>query len=145
VPLAKDLDDSYFLSREQGFGAEAKRRIMIGTYVLSTGYYDAYYKKAQTIRTKIINEFADAFKQVDFLLGPTSPTIAFKIGERSDDPLEMYLSDVLTVAPSLAGLPAMNVPAGEYDGLPVGLQLIAPQKSDRVLLQLTKEVKEVIK
>src|SRR6478609_7106503 len=92
---AKNLDESYELSREQGFGAEAKRRIMIGTYVLSSGYYDAYYKKAQTVRTKIINEFSDAFKNYDFLIGPTCPNTAFKIGERSHDPLQMYLSDIM--------------------------------------------------
>src|SRR4029079_18025112 len=97
-PDAKDLDESYIKSRGQGFGKEAKRRIMIGTYVLSSGYYDAYYKKAQTVRTKLINEFEAAFKQVDFLVGPVAPTTAFKIGANVDDPLQMYLADTMTVA-----------------------------------------------
>jgi aspartyl-tRNA(Asn)/glutamyl-tRNA(Gln) amidotransferase subunit A len=137
-PDAKDLDDSYMGSRGHGFGAEAKRRIMIGTYVLSSGYYDAYYNRAQTVRTKLINEFNDAFKQVDFLIGPVTPTIAFKIGENAADPLQMYLSDVMTVGPSLVGVPAISVPAGMSDGLPVGLQIIAPQRADRQLLGMAK-------
>jgi aspartyl-tRNA(Asn)/glutamyl-tRNA(Gln) amidotransferase subunit A len=131
---AKDLDDSYSGTRDEGFGAEAKRRIMIGTYVLSSGYYDAYYKKAQTVRTKLINEFDAAFKQVDLLLGPTSPEVAFKIGANSDDPLKMYLTDIMTVAVNLAGVPAISIPAGTSDDMPVGLQLIAPQRADRKLL-----------
>lgn len=135
---AKNLEDSYFLSREEGFGAEAKRRIMIGAYVLSSGYYEAYYKKAQTVRTKIINEFAKAFEQFDFLVGPTAPNIAFKIGERVDDPLKMYLSDIMTVAANISGNPAVSLPSGEVDGLPVGLQIIAPQKADRELLLIAK-------
>jgi aspartyl-tRNA(Asn)/glutamyl-tRNA(Gln) amidotransferase subunit A len=135
---AKDLHDSYVKSRGQGFGKEAKRRIMIGTYVLSSGYYDAYYKRAQTVRTKIINEFNKAFKQVDFLLGPVAPTTAFKIGQNVNDPLAMYLADVMTVGANLAGLPAISLPIGLSDGLPVGLQLIAPQKADRALLGLAK-------
>jgi aspartyl-tRNA(Asn)/glutamyl-tRNA(Gln) amidotransferase subunit A len=137
-PDAKDLDDSYMGSRGHGFGTEAKRRIMIGTYVLSSGYYDAYYNRAQTVRTKLINEFNDAFKQVDFLIGPVTPTIAFKIGENAADPLQMYLSDVMTVGPSLVGVPAISVPAGMSDGLPVGLQIIAPQRADRQLLGMAK-------
>ena len=112
APEAKDLLESYELAREQGFGAEAKRRIMIGTYVLSSGYYDAYYKKAQTVRTKIINEFAGAFKKYDLLLGPTTPTAAFKIGEKTADPLTMYLNDILTVAANISGNPSISVPAG---------------------------------
>jgi aspartyl-tRNA(Asn)/glutamyl-tRNA(Gln) amidotransferase subunit A len=135
---AKSLDESYELSREQGFGAEAKRRIMIGTYVLSSGYYDAYYKKAQTVRTKIINEFANAFKKYDFLVGPVAPEVAFKIGERSSEPLKMYLSDIMTVAVNMAGVPAISVPAGESNGMPVGLQIIAPQTGDRELLSIAK-------
>jgi aspartyl-tRNA(Asn)/glutamyl-tRNA(Gln) amidotransferase subunit A len=122
------------MTRETGFGAEAKRRIMIGAYVLSSGYYDAYYKKAQLVRTKIINEFAGAFEKYDFLVGPTSPTVAFKIGERSHDPLKMYLSDIMTVAANMSGNPAISMPAGESDGLPVGIQLIAPMRGDRRLL-----------
>jgi aspartyl-tRNA(Asn)/glutamyl-tRNA(Gln) amidotransferase subunit A len=140
---AADLDESYFLSREHGFGAEAKRRIMIGTHVLSSGYYDAYYKKAQTVRTKIIQEFEEAFKKFDFLLGPTCPNIAFKIGERTSDPLQMYLTDIMTVAANISGNPAISVPAGESEGLPVGLQLIAPHKGDRALLGIAKGYEEL--
>jgi aspartyl-tRNA(Asn)/glutamyl-tRNA(Gln) amidotransferase subunit A len=132
------LDESYELSREQGFGAEAKRRIMIGTYVLSSGYYDAYYKKAQTVRTKIINEFAAAFEKFDLLAGPTSPTPAFKIGEKTHDPLQMYLTDIMTVAANMSGNPAISIPAGVSDGLPVGLQFIAPQSADRAMLAAAK-------
>lgn len=140
---AKDLTESYELSREMGFGAEAKRRVMIGTYVLSSGYYDAYYRKAQTVRTKLINEFEAAFDKVDFLLGPTSPSTAFKIGENTEDPLKMYLTDIMTVAANLVGVPAISVPCGEADGLPVGLQLMAPQRADRALLALAKAYEEV--
>lgn len=135
---AKNLDESYELSREQGFGAEAKRRIMIGTHVLSSGYYDAYYKKAQIVRTKIINEFSQAFQKFDFLIGPVSPTTAFKIGERSEDPLNMYLTDIMTVAANMSGNPAISVPAGGADGMPVGLQIIAPMNGDRQLLGIAK-------
>lgn len=131
---AKNLEDSYSSSREIGFGAEAKRRIMTGTYVLSSGYYDAYYKKAQTVRTKIINEFKQAFTRYDLLIGPTSPETAFKIGTRSKDPLKMYLTDIMTVAANIAGNPAISVPAGEVDGLPIGLQFIADMSSDRKML-----------
>lgn len=144
APDAKDLQESYSKSRGKGFGKEAKRRIMIGTYVLSSGYYDAYYKKAQTVRTKLCNEFTDAFSQVDFLLGPTSPTTAFKIGENAHDPLQMYLADVMTVGASLTGVPAIVVPAGKSEGLPVGIQLIAPQKADRSLLSLAKSTEELL-
>ena len=140
---AKTLDESYELSREQGFGAEAKRRIMVGTYVLSSGYYDAYYKKAQTVRTKIIDEFNQAFKKYDFLIGSVAPETAFKIGERSNDPLKMYLSDIMTVAVNMAGVSAISVPAGESDGLPVGLQIIAPQRADRELLSIAKGFEEL--
>lgn len=137
---ATNLDESYMKSRGVGFGAEAKRRIMIGTYVLSSGYYDAYYTRAQTVRTKIINEFNEAFKQFDFLVGPVAPNTAFKIGENVNDPLKMYLNDVMSVSPSLAGLPAISVPAGEADGLPVGLQIVAPARADRALLGMAKAV-----
>lgn len=135
---AQSLDESYEQSREKGFGKEAKRRIMIGTYVLSSGYYDAYYKKAQTVRTKLINEFTAAFLDVDFLLGPTSPTTAFKIGENTADPLKMYLTDIMTVAANLVGVPSISIPCGVADGLPVGLQLLAAQMKDRELLGLAK-------
>jgi aspartyl-tRNA(Asn)/glutamyl-tRNA(Gln) amidotransferase subunit A len=144
-PDAKNLDESYEFSREQGFGAEAKRRIMIGTHVLSSGYYDAYYKKAQTVRTKIINEFTAAFKKYDLLAGPVAPMTAFKIGERAGDPLQMYLTDIMTVAANMSGNPAVSVPAGEADGLPVGLQLIAPMRGDRELLAAAKKFEEINK
>ncbi|MBI4033580.1 Asp-tRNA(Asn)/Glu-tRNA(Gln) amidotransferase subunit GatA [Candidatus Saccharibacteria bacterium] len=140
---AKNLDDSYFLSREEGFGSEAKRRIMIGAYVLSSGYYEAYYKKAQTVRTKIIDEFKKAFERFDFLVGPTAPNVAFKIGERAHDPLKMYLSDIMTVAANISGNPAISLPSGKADGLPVGLQIIAPQKADRRLLAIAKAFEEL--
>ena len=130
------LDDSYELSRSHGFGAEAKRRIMIGTHVLSSGYYDAYYKKAQTVRTKLCQEFATAFETVDFMVGQVAPEVAFKIGANSDDPLKMYLIDIMTVASNLVGTPAISVPCGTADNMPVGLQIMAPQKHDRQLLQL---------
>ncbi len=141
---ASSLDESYTKSRETGFGKEAKRRIIIGTYVLSSGYYDAYYKQAQTVRTKLINEFAQAFEQVDFLLGPTAPEVAFKIGENSEDPLKMYLTDIMTVAVNLVGAPAISIPAGLVEGLPVGLQLIAPQRADRELLAVAQASEAVI-
>jgi aspartyl-tRNA(Asn)/glutamyl-tRNA(Gln) amidotransferase subunit A len=139
---AKDIDESYEFSRERGFGTEAKRRIMIGTYVLSSGYYDAYYRKAQTVRTKLIEEFETAFKEVDFLVGPTAPSIAFKIGENSTDPLKMYLTDIMTVAANLVGVPAISVPAAKLQDMPVGLQLIAPQRADRALLGRAKAFEE---
>lgn len=133
-PDAANLEESYAKSRGIGFGREAKRRIMIGTYVLSSGYYDAYYRKAQLVRTKLINEFAKAFEEVDYMIGPASPTPAFKIGEKGDDPMQAYLADIMTVAVSLAGVPAMVLPAGMTpENLPVGLQIIAPQRKDREL------------
>lgn len=141
---ASNLEESYSKSRGIGFGKEAKRRIMIGTYVLSSGYYDAYYRKAQIVRTKIINEFAEVFKQVDFLVGPTAPTTAFKIGQNTHDPLQMYLTDIMTVSASLAGIPAIVIPAGMSEDLPVGLQVMAPQRSDRDLLGFAKAAEAVL-
>ena len=120
----KDLLDLYMRSRGEGFGPEVKRRIMVGTYALSAGYFDAYYLKAQKIRRLIAEDFATAFKDVDVILGPTAPSTAFRLGEKTDDPVTMYLSDIYTIAVNLAGLPAMSLPAGFSDGLPVGLQLI---------------------
>jgi aspartyl-tRNA(Asn)/glutamyl-tRNA(Gln) amidotransferase subunit A len=137
---AKNLDESYELSRSKGFGAEAKRRIMIGTHVLSSGYYDAYYKKAQTVRTKIINEFKTAFEKYDFLVGPTAPDIAFKIGENTEDPLKMYLTDIMTVAVNLAGIPAISIPCGTVENMPVGLQIMSNQKYDSELLEIANVV-----
>lgn len=141
---AKTLDESYSFSRSQGFGHEAKRRIMIGTYVLSSGYYDAYYKKAQQLRTKLIQEFETAFSQVDFLLGPTAPGTAFKIGQHHHNPLNMYLTDIMTVTANLTGIPAISIPAGQIDGLPIGLQLMASQQHDHALLNLAAAAEEVI-
>ena len=141
---AKNLAESYQKSRGIGFGKEAKRRIIIGTYVLSSGYYEAYYKQAQTVRTKIIHEFENAFKNYDYLLGPVAPTTAFKIGQNAKDPLQMYLSDVMTVAANLAGIPAISLPAGESNGLPVGLQLMAAQKQDRNLLMLADKAEGLL-
>lgn len=143
-PEAKDLTESYVKSRDIGFGKEAKRRIMIGTYVLSSGYYDAYYRKAQTVRTKLIKEFAKAFEQVDFLVGPTAPEIAFKIGANTEDPLKMYLTDIMTVAVNLAGIPAISIPAGLVENMPVGLQIIAPQRADRALLGMAAAAEAVL-
>ncbi len=140
-----NLEEAYFLNRSNGFGKEAKRRIMIGTYVLSSGYYDAYYKKAQQVRTKLINEFDQVFKQVDFLVGPTSPTLPFKIGEKSNDPIQMYLSDVMTVAANLVGIPAVSLPSGMIDKLPVGFQIMAPQKCDKKLLDFSNLIEGKLK
>jgi aspartyl-tRNA(Asn)/glutamyl-tRNA(Gln) amidotransferase subunit A len=128
------LEDLYSRSRAEGFGAEVKRRILIGTYALSAGYYDAYYLRAQRVRRLIANDFVEAFKQVDLIAGPTAPTVAFKLGEKSADPLAMYAADVNTVAVNLAGLPAISIPAGFSAGLPVGLQLIAPAFAEARLL-----------
>jgi aspartyl-tRNA(Asn)/glutamyl-tRNA(Gln) amidotransferase subunit A len=141
---AESLDESYTKSRGIGFGNEAKRRIMIGTFVLSSGYYDAYYRRAQIVRTKLINEFNSAFEQVDFLVGPTTPTTAFKIGQNSDDPLQMYMADVMTVGASLAGIPAIVIPAGESEGLPVGLQIMAPGRDDRKLFGVAKATEAIL-
>jgi aspartyl-tRNA(Asn)/glutamyl-tRNA(Gln) amidotransferase subunit A len=132
---ANNLEETYRLSREEGFGAEAKRRIMIGTYVLSSGYYDAYYKRAQKVRTLLIREFDKAFEKYDFLIGPTTPTPAFKIGERSADPLEMYLADICTVAAKLVGACGVSVPAGTVNGLPVGLQILGAQRGELGMLE----------
>jgi aspartyl-tRNA(Asn)/glutamyl-tRNA(Gln) amidotransferase subunit A len=124
---AKDALSLFTKSRGEGFGEEVKRRIILGTYVLSSGYYDAYYLRAQKVRTLIRNDFEQAFEKVDAILTPTSPTPAFKRGERSDDPLAMYLSDIYTISVNLAGLPALSVPCGfTGSGLPIGLQVIAP-------------------
>ncbi len=141
---AKDLEESYKGARGHGFGKEAKRRIMIGTHVLSSGYYEAYYRKAQIVRTKLISEYAQAFETVDFLVGPVAPTTAFKIGEKAGDPLQMYLCDVMTVAANMVGNPAVSIPAGMSEGLPVGLQIMAPQRADRELLALARNVEELL-
>ena len=130
------LNDMYAKSRAQGFGAEVKRRILIGAYVLSHGYYDAYYLQAQRIRRLIANDFVAAFKQCDVILGPTSPSTAFKLGEKAADPVQMYLSDIYTIAVNLAGLPGMSIPCGFAGNLPVGLQLIGDYFSEAKLLNV---------
>ena len=130
----KNLTDLYMRSRGEGFGAEVKRRIMTGTYVLSAGYYDAYYLKAQRVRQLISADFARAFGECDLLLGPTSPTPAFRIGDKCDDPITMYLNDIYTIGANLAGLPGMSLPCGFVGGLPVGLQLIGPHFSEARML-----------
>jgi aspartyl-tRNA(Asn)/glutamyl-tRNA(Gln) amidotransferase subunit A len=132
----KDLLDLYKRSRGEGFGAEVKRRIMIGTYALSAGYYDAYYLKAQRVRRLIKDDFAAAFANVDVIAGPTSPTVAFNLGEKSDDPVTMYLSDIYTIAVNLAGLPGMSIPVGFVGERPVGLQLIGNLFSEAKLLNV---------
>ncbi len=130
----RDLLDLYMRTRGEGFGAEVKRRIMTGTYVLSAGYYDAYYLKAQKVRQLISDDFRRAFEQVDVLMGPTSPTAAFEIGAKTDDPITMYLNDIYTIGANLAGLPAVSVPCGFVADLPVGLQIIGPVFSEAKLL-----------
>ena len=137
APDYSDLNDMYSKSRAQGFGAEVKRRIMIGAYVLSHGYYDAYYLQAQRIRRLIANDFVEAFKQCDVILGPTSPSTAFKLGEKATDPVQMYLSDIYTIAVNLAGLPGMSLPCGfDNQGLPVGMQLIGNYFGEARLLNV---------
>ena len=131
---AEDLLDMYTRTRHDGFGAEVKRRIMLGTYALSSGYYDAYYGRAQRVRTKIAEDFRTAFGQVDLIVTPTAPTTAFKLGEKTSDPLAMYLNDFCTVPMSLAGIPAISIPCGLSEGLPVGLQIAGPAFSENRLL-----------
>ena len=130
----ESLRDLYERSRSEGFGAEVKRRILLGTYVLSAGYYDAYYKKAQQVRTLLRRDFEQAFEGCDLLVTPTAPEPAFQLGENTADPLRMYLSDVYTVAPSLAGIAGLSIPCGFADGLPVGLQLLGKPLSEDLLL-----------
>lgn len=144
-PEVSTLDQLYVRSRSEGFMPENKRRLMVGNYVLSSEHFDVYYKKAQTVRTKLINEYLACFAECDALLSPTAPAPAFKLGDNTADPLQMYLADIMTVPPSLAGLPALNIPAGiSSEGLPIGVQLIGPQKSDEALLQLAQEVQRGI-
>ena len=137
--------ESIEATRGSGFGAEVKRRILIGTYALSAGYYDAYYKKAQQVRTLIRQEFQTAFETFDALATPTSPTVAFELGEKTQDPLQMYLSDVCTIPINIAGLPGISVPCGLSEGLPVGLQIIAPQLGDRTALQIAHAYEQTTK
>ncbi len=138
-----DLMDMYMKSRAEGFGAEVKRRILIGTYVLSAGYYDAYYLKAQQIRRLIADDFTQAFKQCDIIMGPTAPSTAFKAGEKADNPVAMYLQDVYTIATNLAGLPGMSIPAGFSNGLPVGLQLMGNYFDEARMLDVAHAYQQV--
>jgi len=138
---ASSLSEVYGLSRDHGFMPENKRRIMIGSYVLSSGFFDAYYLQAQKARTLLINEFNTLFETYDALIGPVAPTPAFKLGENTSDPVKMYLADIMTVPASLAGLPAISVPAGKSNaGLPIGVQLIGARKSDSLLMAIAKDV-----
>jgi len=139
-----DLLSMYEETRAAGFGEEVKRRIMLGTYALSSGYYDAYYGRAQRVRTKIADDFRDAFTKVDLIVTPTSPTVAFKLGERTDDPLAMYLSDACTVPMPLAGIPAISIPGGLADGLPVGIQLAGPAFSENRILDAAYALEQAI-
>ena len=139
---AKSLIEHYRATRTHGFGAEVKRRILVGTFALSAGYYDAYYKQAQKVRTLIKQDFDRVWQQVDLLLTPTSPTTAFKLGEKTNDPLSMYLADIFTVSANITGIPGINIPIGRLDGLPVGMQLLGPEWSEQRLLQLAHYYEE---
>jgi aspartyl-tRNA(Asn)/glutamyl-tRNA(Gln) amidotransferase subunit A len=139
-----DLMDVYERTRWEGFGAEPRRRIMLGTYALSAGYYDAYYGQAQKVRTVIRDEHDAAFEHFDVLLSPTSPTVAFPLGDKTADPLAMYLCDVLTIPPNMAGLPGLSIPCGLSEGLPVGLQLIGPQFSENLLFRVGHALEQAI-
>ncbi|KRQ87535.1 Glutamyl-tRNA(Gln) amidotransferase subunit A [Caloramator mitchellensis] len=140
----EDLVDLYVKSRSIGFGSEVKRRIMLGTYALSSGYYDAYYKKALKVKRLIIEEFKRAFEEVDLIVSPTSPSVAFKFGEKADDPLKMYLSDVCTVPVNIAGLPAVSMPVGLSEGLPVGLQIIGNYFQEGKILSLASSIEKIV-
>ena len=143
APEYSDLADMYEKSRAQGFGAEVKRRIMIGTYVLSHGYYDAYYLQAQKIRRLIAQDFTEAYKQCDVIMGPTSPSTAFKLGEKGDDPVQMYLSDIYTIAVNLAGLPGMSIPCGfGANNMPVGLQIIGNYFDEARMLNVAHQFQQ---
>jgi len=137
-----NLEDMYKRTRSEGFGTEVKRRIMVGTYALSAGYYDAYYIKAQKIRRLIKNDFQKAFEEVDVIMGPTSPHTAFAIGSKNDDPVTMYLEDIYTIAVNLAGLPGMSIPAGLVNGLPVGLQIVGKDFAEAQLLNVAHKFQQ---
>jgi aspartyl-tRNA(Asn)/glutamyl-tRNA(Gln) amidotransferase subunit A len=141
---AENLMDIYFKSRGKGFGAEVKRRIMIGTYVLSSGYYDAYYLSAQKVRTLIREDFEKVFTEVDALITPTAPTTAFKLGAKTDDPIQMYLSDIFTISANLAGIPAISVPAGrDSQNLPIGVQIMTPLLNEENLFRVAYQVEGI--
>jgi aspartyl-tRNA(Asn)/glutamyl-tRNA(Gln) amidotransferase subunit A len=141
---AHDLLGMYTQTRHDGFGAEVKRRIMLGTYALSSGYYDAYYGRAQQVRTKIAQDFKEAFAQVDLIVTPTTPTVAFRLGERTRDPWSMYMSDFCTVPMSLAGIPTISIPCGLHDGLPVGFQIAGPVFSENRLLDAAHALEQAL-
>ena len=133
---AKSLKEIYKKSRSEAFGAEVKRRIILGTYVLSSGYYDAYYKRAQQVRTLVMNQFNEAFEKYDIIITPTSPTVAFKIGEKSSNPMEMYLSDICTVSINIAGLPGISIPCGvDKEGMPIGMQLVSKRFGEETIIK----------
>jgi len=144
APDPRDLLDMYTRTRHDGFGAEVKRRVMLGTYALSSGYYDAYYGRAQRVRTKIAEDFRSAFERVDLIVTPTAPTVAFRLGEKVADPIAMYLNDYCTVPMSLAGIPAVSIPCGLSDGLPVGLQLAGPAFSDARVLDAAHALEQAL-
>src|SRR5215208_2372225 len=139
-----DITEMYERTRDEGFGDEPKRRILLGTYALSAGYYEAYYGQAQKVRTIIIREHAELFERFDVLVSPTSPTVAFKLGEKTADPLSMYLADVLAIPPNMAGLPSLSIPCGLSEALPVGLQLVGPQLSENMLFRVGHALERAI-
>lgn len=142
----KNLKELYKKSRSEGFGSEVKRRIILGTYVLSSGYYDAYYKKAQQVRTLVMNEFNKAFEKYDVILTPTSPTVAFDIGSKTNDPLEMYLADICTVSVNIAGLPGISIPCGvDKEGMPIGMQLIGNKFCEETILNAAYTFEQAVK
>jgi aspartyl-tRNA(Asn)/glutamyl-tRNA(Gln) amidotransferase subunit A len=141
---SQSLAQMYRNSRDEGFGAEVKRRIMLGTYALSSGYYDAYYLKAQKVRTLLARDFEQAFQKVDAIVTPTAPTAAFKIGEKSDDPLAMYLADIYTVTADLVGIPGISVPCGQTKtGLPIGLQILGKHFDEGTVLRVAQAVEQL--
>jgi aspartyl-tRNA(Asn)/glutamyl-tRNA(Gln) amidotransferase subunit A len=143
-PNAKSLAQMYRNTRDEGFGAEVKRRIMLGTYALSSGYYDAYYLKAQKVRTLLARDFENAFQKVDAIVTPTAPTAAFKLGEKSDDPLAMYLADIYTVTADLVGIPGISVPCGQTKtGLPIGLQVLGKHFDEGTVLRVANAVEQL--
>jgi aspartyl-tRNA(Asn)/glutamyl-tRNA(Gln) amidotransferase subunit A len=142
-PDARDVTEMMMRSREEGFGDEVKRRIMVGTYALSAGYYDAYYDKAQRVRTVVIRELEAAYQKFDVLVGPTAPCVAFKLGDRVNDPVAMYMADIATIPMSLAGIPAITVPVGLSEGLPVGLQICGPHFSEALILRAAFALEQV--
>ena len=139
----KDLNDLYERSRSEGFGEEVKRRILVGTYALSASFFDAYYVKAQQIRRLIKNDFVAAFEQVDLIAGTTTPTPAFKLGEKTDDPSDMYLQDVYTISANLAGIPGLSIPAGQVAGMPVGLQLLGNYFDEARMLGVAHQFQQI--